>query len=134
MSFFTGCLVISVSAQQPGITDTASLPPQKDVIDILKKLFKADQKKIDSSRTKKKFQFSLIPVAGSVAGGGRAVATAFNAAFYTGNEATTSFSTITFSPWFTFDGKFVLPFRNLIWLPNNVLLSKGDTRFMIYPQ
>ena len=83
---------------------------------------------------KKKFQFSLIPVAGSVAGGGTAVATAFNAAFYTGNESTTSLSTITFSPWFTFDGKFVLPFRSLVWLPNDVLLSKGDTRFMIYPQ
>jgi hypothetical protein len=129
-----GCFIISVSAQQPGLTDTTSSVPQKDVIDILKKLFKADQKKADSSRVKKKFQFSLIPVAGSVAGGGRAVATAFNAAFYTGNDATTSLSTITFSPWFTFDGKFVLPFRNLIWLPNNVLLSKGDTRFMIYPQ
>ncbi len=83
---------------------------------------------------KKKFQFSIIPVAGSVAGGGTAVATAFNAAFYTGDESTTSLSTITFSPWFSFDGKFVLPFRNMIWLPNDALLSKGDSRFMIYPQ
>ena len=83
---------------------------------------------------KKKFQFSIIPVAGSAAGGGTAIATAFNAAFYTGNESTTSLSTVTFAPWFTFDGKFVLPFKNLVWLPNDVLLSKGDTRFMIYPQ
>lgn len=83
---------------------------------------------------KKKFQFSLIPVAGSVAGGGTAIATAFNASFYTGNESTTSLSTITFTPWFTLNGKFVLPFRNVIWLPNDVLLSKGDTRYMIYPQ
>ncbi|HEY6504467.1 MAG TPA: hypothetical protein VIZ28_10875 [Chitinophagaceae bacterium] len=93
-----------------------------------------DQKKIDSSRMGKKFQFSIIPVAGNVAGGGKAVATAFNAAFYTGHDSTTSLSTITFSPWFSFDGKFVLPFRSLVWLPNDVLLSKGDTRFMIYPQ
>ena len=83
---------------------------------------------------KKKFQFSIIPVAGSAAGGGTAIATAFNAAFYTGNESTTSLSTVTFAPWFTFDGKFVLPFKNLVWLPNDVLLSKGDTRFMVYPQ
>ena len=93
-----------------------------------------EQKKIDSSRTKKKIQFSLIPVAGGVAGGGTAVATAFNASFFTGDESTTSLSTITFTPWFTFDGRFVLPFRNLIWLPNDLLLLKGDTRFMIYPQ
>jgi len=70
-----GCFAISISAQQPGLIDTTGSAPQKDVIDLLKKLFKADQKQIDSSRMKKKFQFSLIPVAGSVAGGGRAVAT-----------------------------------------------------------
>jgi len=44
-----GCFVISISAQQPGLTDTTVLTPQKDVIDLLKKLFKADQNKIDSS-------------------------------------------------------------------------------------
>ena len=122
------------SAQQPATPDTSVVTAQKDVIDILKKIFKVDPKKIDSSRPEKKLQFSLIPVAGSVAGGGRAVATAFNAAFYTGRDSTTSLSSVTFSPWFTFDGKFVLPFRNLIWLPNDLLLWKGDTRFMIYPQ
>src|SRR6187399_2786195 len=128
------CFALPLCAQQPGVTDTTGLAQQKDVIDILKKLFKADQQKIDSSREKKKFQFSLLPIAGNAAGGGKAVATAFNAAFYTGNQSTTSLSTITFSPWFTFDGKFVLPFRNMVWLPNDVLLWKGDTRFMIYPQ
>ena len=93
---------MSIYAQQPVSADTTDLARQKDLIDVLKKLFKMDQKKIDSSRMKKKFQFSIIPVAGSVAGGGTAVATAFNAAFYTGNESTTSLSTITFTPWFTF--------------------------------
>jgi hypothetical protein len=126
--------VISIQAQQPASIDTTRLTRQKDVIDILKKLFKMDQQKIDSTRLKKKFQFSLIPVAGNAAGGGKAVATAFNAAFYTGDPATTSLSTIYFTPWFTLDGKFVLPFRNLVWLPNDALLLKGDTRFMIYPQ
>ena len=115
-------------------TDTAFFLRQTDLIDELKRLFKMDQKKIDSQRLKKKFQFSIIPVAGAVPGGGAAIATAFNAAFYTGPDSTTSLSTIIFSPWFSFDGKFVLPFRSLIWLPNDLLLSKGDTRYMIYPQ
>jgi hypothetical protein len=125
-----GFFVVSIQAQ----IDTTRLTNQKDVIDILKKLFKADQQKNDSSRMKKKFQFSLIPVAGNAAGGGKAVATAFNASFYTDKKSSTSLSTITFTPWFTLDGKFVLPFRDLIWLPNDALLLKGDTRFMIYPQ
>ncbi len=93
-----------------------------------------DQKKIDSTRLKKKFQFSIIPVAGAVPGGGTAIATAFNAAFYTGPDSNTSLSTVIFTPWFSFDGKFVLPFRSMIWLPHDMLLSKGDTRYMIYPQ
>jgi Omp85 superfamily domain len=131
---FTGWFTNSIYAQQPELADTSGLSHQKDVIDILKRIFKQDQKKIDSARARKKIQFSLIPIAGSVAGGGRAVATAFNAAFYTGSESTTSLSTITFSPWFTFDGKFVLPFKSLVWLPNDILLLKGDTRFMVYPQ
>jgi hypothetical protein len=128
-----GFLAISVNAQQPMSSDTGA-NRQKDLIDVVKKLFKMDQTKIDSSRMKKKIQFSFIPIAGNVAGGGKAVATAFNAAFYTGNDSNTSLSTVTFAPWFSFDGKFVLPFRTLIWLPNDVLLAKGDTRFMIYPQ
>ncbi|AEV98817.1 hypothetical protein A4D02_09725 [Niastella koreensis] len=126
--------VLSIQAQQPASVDTSGLTRQKDLIDLLKKLFKADQQKIDSTRLKKKFQFSLIPVAGNAAGGGKAVATAFNAAFYTGDPSATSLSTIYFTPWFTLSGKFVLPFRNQVWLPNNALLLKGDTRFMIYPQ
>jgi len=134
MISFLGCSLVSTYAQQPEVTDTTRLAGKKDLIDVLSGLINLDQKKKDSSRVKKKFQFSIIPVAGSVAGGGTAVATAFNAAFYTGNETTTSLSSITFSPWFTFDGKFVLPFRSLVWLPNDILLLKGDTRFMVYPQ
>jgi hypothetical protein len=132
--FCVGSITKSGYAQETPITDTSGLTQQRDVIDVLNQLFKLSQKKNDSTRGKKKIQFSIIPVAGNVAGGGTAVATAFNAAFYTGNESTTSLSTITFSPWFTFEGKFVLPFRTLIWLPNDALLTKGDTRFMVYPQ
>jgi len=82
----------------------------------------------------KKVHFSLVPTGGASPGGGAAIVTALNAAFYTGPVSSTSLSTITFSPWFSFDGKLVFPIRQLIWFPNNKFLSKGDTRFMIYPQ
>ncbi|HSB91586.1 MAG TPA: hypothetical protein VLC28_00655 [Flavitalea sp.] len=134
LCLFMGCFLVQLSAQQFKPEDTSGLSSQKDVIDILKKIVRTKEKKTDSFRLNKKIQFSIIPVAGNVAGGGTAVATAFNASFFTGNEKTTSLSTVTFTPWFTLKGKFVLPFRNLVWLPNDLLLWKGDTRFMIYPQ
>jgi hypothetical protein len=121
-------------AQQQVFYDTSNLAGQRDLIDEMKKWVRIDPQKTDTSRLKKKFQFSLLPVAGGVPGGGGAIATAFNAAFYTGHDSTTSLSTVTFSPWFSFDGKFVLPFRDFIWLPDNLLLTRGDTRYMIYTQ
>ncbi|HJS53146.1 MAG TPA: hypothetical protein VJ765_01340 [Chitinophagaceae bacterium] len=119
---------------QQGTTIDTSITKEKDVIDIVVKMLKISPAKADSTRQNKKVHFSLLPTGASSPGGGAAIVTALNAAFYTGPVSSTSLSTITFSPWFSFDGKFVLPIRQLIWFPNNKFLSKGDTRFMIYPQ
>ena len=128
------CLVLFIKASsQQGQIDS-SVTKQKDVIDVVLKIFKINPTKADSTRQNKKVQFSLVPTGGASPGGGAAIVTALNAAFYTGQPSTTSLSTITFSPWFSFDGKFVFPIRQLIWFPDNKFLSKGDTRFMIYPQ
>ena len=121
-----------VSSQQSQL-DTA-VTNQKDVIDVILKAFKINPTKSDSTRQNKKVHFSLVPTGGASPGGGAAIVTALNAAFYTGPVSSTSLSTVTFSPWFSFDGKFVFPIRQAIWFPNNKFLSKGDTRFMIYPQ
>ena len=121
-----------VSSQQTQIDTTVT--NQKDVIDVIVKILKINPTKADSTRQNKKVHFSLVPSGAASPGGGAAIVTAFNAAFYTGQISSTSLSTVTFSPWFSFDGKFVLPIRQLIWFPNNKFLSKGDTRFMIYPQ
>ncbi len=117
------------------VADSVPVQERLDLIDLYSKWFKKNTvATTDSIRAKKKIHFSLLPGAGASPGGGTAFVTVLNAAFYTGDSRTTSLSTVTFSPWFTFDGKFVLPFRNLVWLPNDYLLWKGDTRFMIYPQ
>jgi hypothetical protein len=131
--FFNLLIFTKISAQQPVVIDT-TITNQKDVIDIAVKILKINPGKADSTRQNKKVQFSLVPTGGASPGGGAAIVTALNAAFYTGPVSSTSLSTITFSPWFSFDGKFVFPIRQLIWFPNNKFLSKGDTRFMIYPQ
>ena len=129
---FTFSIIIEASSQQPVTIDSA-ITNQKDVIDVLVKLFKISPAKADSSRQNKKVQFSLVPTGASSPGGGTAIVTALNASFFTGPPSSTSLSTVTFYPWFTFDGKFVFPIRQLIWFPNDNYLSKGDTRFMIYP-
>ena len=132
VGFLSLVLVTKASSQQSPL-DT-SVTNQKDVIDVILKAFKINPTKSDSTRQNKKVQFSLVPTGGASPGGGAAIVTALNAAFYTGPVSSTSLSTVTFSPWFSFDGKFVFPIRQLIWFPNNKFLSKGDTRFMIYPQ
>ncbi|HEX5025053.1 MAG TPA: hypothetical protein VFV68_07260 [Agriterribacter sp.] len=122
-------------AEAMPVADSVPTQGKLDLIDIYSRWFKKDTLAItDSIRANKKIHFSLLPAAGASAGGGKAFVTVLNAAFYTGDSRTTSLSTVTFSPWFTFDGKFVLPFRNLVWLPDDFFLWKGDTRFMIYPQ
>lgn len=124
---------VTCFAQNKDTSDLQAVP-QRDVIGLAIDLFNLKQKRTDSVRNAKKVQFSLVPAAGSVAGGGTAIVTAFNAAFYTGQAKTTSLSTVTFTPWFTLNGKFVFPFRNFVWFPDDKYLLKGDTRFMVYPQ
>lgn len=131
--FFNLCVITEISSQQVVIIDTA-ITQQKDLIDIAVKVLKINPGKVDSSRQNKKVHFSLVPTGASSPGGGTAIVTALNASFYTGSPSSTSLSAVTFSPWFSFDGKFVFPVRQLVWFPDNKYLSKGDTRFMIYPQ
>ena len=129
MTCFSACLFAQENR------DSVPVQKQKDIIDVIRPIFNLNQKKFDSIRSNKKVQFSIVPGAGSESGGGgAAVVTAFNAAFFLGKDSSTSMSLVTFTPWFDFNGKFVLPFRNIIWLPNDFLLWRGDTRFMIYPQ
>src|SRR5688572_16797353 len=111
-AIFFFCLVIFINASsQQGVTLDTAITREKDVIDIVVKILKISPGKADSTRQNKKVHFSLVPTGASSPGGGAAIVTALNAAFYTGPPSSTSLSTITFSPWFSFDGKFVFPIR-----------------------
>ena len=134
LSVLFSLLIFTQAISQQGTPLDTTITKEKDVIDIVVKLLKISPAKADSTRQNKKVHFSLVPTGASSPGGGAAIVTALNAAFYTGPVSSTSLSTVTFSPWFSFDGKFVFPIRQLIWFPHNKFLSKGDTRFMIYPQ
>ena len=117
---------------QPTVVgDTAK---QTDLIDIAKDLFKISPKKIRTEKGKRIY-FSIIPVSTSVPGGsGRALITSTTAGMYLGPRKTTYLSTATFAPYWNFKGRFGLPLRTNIWLPDNTWLIQGDTRFLVYPQ
>lgn len=121
----------SILPQNNTVKDTAT---QTDLIDIATKLFHIKAKKIREQRDKKIY-FSLLPISSSVPGGsGRALITSTTAAAYLGPRKTTNISSATFTPYWNFNGRFGLPLRTSVWLPNNTWTIQGDTRFLYYPQ
>jgi len=107
---------------------------QKDLVDIAKSLFKikpARKRKLEDKRV----YFSFLPISGNVPGGaGHALITSTTAAIYLGPRRTTNISSLTFTPYFNFKGRFGLPLRTSIWTPDNSWTIQGDTRLLIYPQ
>ena len=104
---------------------------QKDILDVLYKLFH----KNDSIRIKseKKVAFSLLPVpidANKSAG----LVVSFLTTFYLGDSKTTRMSQITFSPYFSFTKQYVFPVQSYIYTADNKWNFIGDYRYMIYPQ
>lgn len=117
--------------QNSTVKDTAR---QTDLIDIAKDLFNIKPQKIREERDKKIY-FSILPVSGSAPGGsGRALITSTTAGIYLGPRRTTNLSSATFAPYWNFKGRFGLPLRSSIWLPDNTWNIQGDIRFMVYPQ
>lgn len=117
---------------QTGVTQDTS--KQRDLIDIGKDLLNISPGKLRTQRGKRIY-FSILPVSSSVPGGsGRALITSTTAATYLGDRKTTNISSATFAPYWNFKGRFGLPLRSSIWLPDNSWVIQGDVRFMVYPQ
>ena len=107
---------------------------QRDLIDIAKKVFRIRVNKVRQQEDKKVY-FSVLPFSSGAPGGsGQAVVTSTTAGIYLGPRRTTNLSSATFAPYFNFKGRFGLPLRTSIWLPNNTWTIQGDTRFLVYPQ
>lgn len=104
-----------------------------DVIDVFKYAFHITPGKVNSQEGKQVY-FSFLPGGSAVPGGGRALITSTTASFYTGDRANTNISSVTFTPYFNFRGRFGLPLRSDLWLSNNNWYLQGDTRFLVYPQ
>ncbi|MFD0794382.1 BamA/TamA family outer membrane protein [Mucilaginibacter litoreus] len=120
-----------VPASDTTLKDTSR---QTDLIDIVHDIFphKSQKKRFTGDKT---VYFSVLPFSASVPGGvGRALITSTTAGVYLGPRQTTNISSATFAPYFNFKGRFGLPLRTSIWLPDNEWTIQGDTRFLVYPQ
>ncbi len=104
---------------------------QKDVIDIIRPIFTMKPR---SKEKTKDVYFSFLPLSSSVPGGSKALVTSTTAGFYLGDRNTTYISSITFAPYFNFNGRYGLPVHSSIWTNNNTFNIQGDTRFLVYPQ
>ncbi|MET0463164.1 MAG: hypothetical protein ABW007_08415 [Chitinophagaceae bacterium] len=116
--------------QNKPITDTSH---QTDLVDVAKDVFNINPKKIQQKRDRK-IDFSLLPFGNAPGGTGRALITSTTAGMYLGPRRTTNKSNATFAPYWNFKGRFGLPLRSSIWLPNNTWNIQGDIRFLVYPQ
>lgn len=123
------------SSINPGNTNRVKdTSRQTDLIDVAKNLLHIGPQKIREQK-ERKIYFSILPIPATVPGGsGRALITSTTAAIYLGPRNTTNLSSATFTPYWNFKGRFGLPLRTGIWLPDNSWTIQGDTRFMVYPQ
>jgi hypothetical protein len=115
----------SALGQQPDST-------QVDIVDLV--FGKKKIKKTNEYRSGRKVHFSILPAAVSVPGGGRAVITAVNAAFYLGDPAETNLSNVYIIPYTNFVDRYGLYVRPNIWLVKNKFNLTGDYRIAHFPQ
>ncbi|MFZ2906670.1 MAG: hypothetical protein WAZ98_10750 [Cyclobacteriaceae bacterium] len=115
----------NIVAQQPDST-------QLDMVDII--IGKKRVQQTNEIRAERKVHFSLLPAAVNVPGGGRAVITAINAAFYLGDPAQTNLSNVYVIPYTNLDDRYGVYLRPNIWLVRNTFNITGDYRLAHFPQ
>ena len=129
-----GCLLVVAglaraqnSAEKKGILNHA------DLIDVAKTIFRVPIKRPVKIEGKNVF-FSFIPGGDQTGTPGGAFITSTTAAFYAGDRNNSFLSSITFSPYLTFRGRFGYTLRSNIWTTGNKWAVLGDIRFLYYPQ
>lgn len=126
--FLVGTLLIAGEQVYSQIPDST----RKDLIDLL--VPKKNEASVKQYRTTKKVHFSLLPAALNVPGGGKAVITAVNAAFYLGDPQRTNLSNVYLIPYTNFTNRYGLYVRPNLWLSKNRFNILGDYRIAHYPQ
>ncbi|HPH45892.1 MAG TPA: BamA/TamA family outer membrane protein [Chryseolinea sp.] len=105
---------------------------QVDLVDVF--LGKKSRTTTNQVRSGKKVHFSILPAAVNVPGGGRAVITAANAAFYLGDPDSTNLSNVYLIPYTNLTNRYGLYIRPNLWLAKNSFNILGDYRVAHFPQ
>ena len=117
------------------VTDT-SLSNQKDVVDVIEKVFKTKLRKpADTAQVKPgKLLFAVVPGIGYSLQTKFDVVVTMNVSFYNGSPKTTNLSAITLIPEVApFTNQVIVPIAYNIWSANNVYNWTADMRYYKYP-
>lgn len=131
MSKILWALIIFVAPVCTGFSQPADTT-QVDLVDLVIGRHKVEQ--TDQVRSNKKVYFSVLPAPVSTPGGGRAVITSINAAFFLGKPERTNLSNIYLIPFTDFSGRYGLYLKPNIWLDKNSWNFIGDYRIARFPQ
>ena len=105
--------------------------PQKDVSDVISKLFHGEPAPAIDSVTSKA-QISVVPAIGYTLVSRLAFVLSGNVAWRNGPKS--RLSTVTASASYTQNKQFIIPIQTSIWTRNNDLNFTGDYRYYKYPQ
>jgi hypothetical protein len=107
---------------------------KRDLIDIANSILHKKARSV-ADKDEKKFYFSFLPISSSAfESAGKTLIASTTAGFYLGSPHTTYLSSINFTPYSNFKGRYGLPIRSSIWLKDNTYNIQGDTRVLVYPQ
>ncbi len=109
--------------------------PQKDLIDIVKSLWKSKAHKQNDTLAPKvhNINVSVAPVLGYSLSTGAAAVMATNVAFYLGDKTQTNMSAISANVIYTQYNQVNIPLETNIWTKNNGYNITADWRLMLYP-
>lgn len=130
MMRLAACALLLALQSLPGMAQVDTV--QKDLVDVF--IGKKSKEVNQQYRAGKKVHFSLFPAAVNVPGGGRAVITAVNAAFYLDDPSTTNLSNVYFIPNTNLSSRYGLYIRTNLWTPANRFNLPGDYRLAHFPQ
>jgi Omp85 superfamily domain len=134
---FIGLIPGALFAQIPVDTTNVDIDTtgQKDLIDVARALFHPSLKhsKYGKYREKKEVYFTFLPLSTDVPGGSKALVTSTTAGFYMGARKTTYISTVLFTPYTNFKGRYGLPIHSSLWTDSNKYNIEGETYFLRYP-
>lgn len=131
MSKIIWALIILVAPVYSGFSQSADTT-QVDLVDLVIGRHKVEQ--TDQVRSNRKVYFSVLPAPVSTPGGGRAVITSVNAAFFLGDPTRTNLSNIYLIPFTDFSGRYGLYIKPNLWLDKNSWNFIGDYRVARFPQ